>query len=149
MGKNRTEKYMIPFLISALGGVCIASPLFLKLDSKVANYNAALEYRNEQELLRTELEERSKTSKKTRETGLVLAAPTLTLTDYLDDSKNIPTLRKTDLNRYKKGQKVWVFDASDKCIGMILNKKFISKHHDSTTCENIPDAVYRSPKNKE
>ncbi|MEM6398627.1 MAG: hypothetical protein AAF757_00120 [Cyanobacteria bacterium P01_D01_bin.116] len=149
MSKNRTEKYMIPFLISAIGGVCIASPLFLKLGSEMPDYIASSEHISEQKRLRTELEERKKTSEKVRETGLVLSAPTLTLSNYLDDSKSIPILRKTDLNRYDKNQKVWVFDASDRCIGIIHNKEFISKHHNRSTCDKIPDEINNGTKNSQ
>ena len=102
------------------------------------DYMAIIRNNSQQKRLRNELEERRKTSNKLKETGLVMAGETLTLSNYLDDPKNIPKLRETDLNRYGKDRQAVVFDAADKCIGLIKNQKFISKHHNPDSCQKIP-----------
>jgi hypothetical protein len=139
MTKTRTDKYVLSFCVAGLGMIAVASPLFLKLGSQMPDYMASERHTSEQQRFRNELDERQKTSEKINQTGLVLAAETLILNNYLDDPKKLPKLRKTDLNRYGKDKQAWVYDASDKCIGIIRNKKFISKHHKPSVCDKLPN----------
>jgi hypothetical protein len=117
----------------ALGLVGIAHtaiPTAMPLIPKIATYAASERLKAEEELRRTTITERAKTSEALYQAGVAPTATTLRIRRYIDNPKRDP---KPDTTGYGALELVYVYDSTGMCIGKIEQNQWywVHKHNDA------------------
>ncbi|MHC5670850.1 hypothetical protein [Nostoc sp.] len=121
------------YLALAGVGICIL-PVIIPLVPKLGAYAELQRLKASEELERSRIEERAKTSDALYEAGVMPTSRKLRITNYFDSAKRNP---RPDTTLYQDDEIVDVFDATGRCIGRIEEGIWKWKHKAKGICKSV------------
>ncbi|MEH1786502.1 MAG: hypothetical protein V7L23_13185 [Nostoc sp.] len=137
--KTRSSKYYGPAFLALAGLGVLAAPMLLSLPWQVGEIAATGKETSDGRVERVKIEEQGKMAETYRKAETMPMGRSVIISNFVDRGKRKPKLSKEYLSNLGKDEKIMVYDATKKCIGLIQSRKFTWKGEvgKSKICENL------------